>query len=36
VPDGLRLVRVTTMREAVAAIDALRTGKGDVPACTAR
>lgn len=36
VPDGLRLVRVTTMREAVQAIDALRTGSGNIPACEAR
>ncbi|MFC6081474.1 YlbL family protein [Sphaerisporangium aureirubrum] len=36
VPEGLRLVRVTTMREAVQAIDALRTGSGNVPACEAR
>ncbi|GAA1518353.1 PDZ domain-containing protein [Sphaerisporangium rubeum] len=35
VPDGLRLVRVTTMREAVHAIDALRTGSGNIPACKA-
>ncbi|GII80937.1 hypothetical protein Sru01_59190 [Sphaerisporangium rufum] len=35
-PDGLRLVKVTTMSEAVRAIDALRTGQGAVPACAAR
>lgn len=31
-PDGLRLVPVGTLREAVAALDALKSG-GDVPAC---
>ncbi|GAB2965163.1 PDZ domain-containing protein [Nonomuraea fastidiosa] len=35
VPDGLRLVRADTLHSAVAALDALRTGKGDVPACDA-
>ena len=32
-PKGLRLVPVTTLRGAVDALDALRTGKGTVPAC---
>ncbi|MEV0389850.1 PDZ domain-containing protein [Nonomuraea sp. NPDC050643] len=35
VPDGLRLVRADTMHDAVLAVDALRTGKGNVPACEA-
>jgi Lon-like protease len=35
VPDGLRLVRADTLHGAVQALDALRTGKGDVPACEA-
>jgi len=35
VPDGLRLVRADTLHSTVAALDALRTGKGDVPACDA-
>lgn len=35
VPDGLRLVRADTLHSAVASLDALRTGKGDVPACEA-
>jgi Lon-like protease len=35
VPDGLRLVRADTMHDAVLALDALRTGKGTVPACEA-
>ncbi|WP_433434098.1 YlbL family protein [Nonomuraea sp. CA-141351] len=35
VPDGLRLVRADTMHDAVQALDALRTGKGNVPACEA-
>ncbi|MEV0587326.1 PDZ domain-containing protein [Nonomuraea sp. NPDC050310] len=34
-PEGLRLVKATTLHEAVKAIDALRTGKGDVPSCAA-
>jgi Lon-like protease len=34
VPDGLRLVRADTLHDAVLALDALRTGKGNVPACT--
>ncbi|GLW97806.1 PDZ domain-containing protein [Microtetraspora sp. NBRC 16547] len=34
VPDGLRLVKVETLDGAIKAIDALRTGTGDVPACT--
>ncbi|MGN9846640.1 YlbL family protein [Nonomuraea sp. H19] len=33
VPDGLRLVRADTLHDAVLALDALRTGKGNVPAC---
>ncbi|HLZ38020.1 MAG TPA: PDZ domain-containing protein [Mycobacteriales bacterium] len=32
-PRGLRLVRVTTLAEALQALDALRTGRGRVPAC---
>ncbi|GGL09075.1 hypothetical protein Sme01_12250 [Sphaerisporangium melleum] len=36
VPDGLRLVKVGTMHEAIQAIDALRTGAGSVPGCAAR
>jgi len=32
-PDGLRLVKVDTLHDAVQALDALRTGKGKVPAC---
>ncbi|MEV0151147.1 MULTISPECIES: PDZ domain-containing protein [unclassified Nonomuraea] len=36
VPDGLRLVRATSLHEAVQALDAIRTGKGEVPACAAR
>ncbi|MEV0229817.1 PDZ domain-containing protein [Nonomuraea sp. NPDC050786] len=35
VPDGLRLVKAETMHDAVLALDALRTGKGNVPACEA-
>jgi len=35
IPDGLRLVKVTTLREAVQAIDAIRTGSGSVPSCPA-
>ncbi|MEV4179052.1 PDZ domain-containing protein [Nonomuraea sp. NPDC049709] len=35
VPDGLRLVRADTLHDAVQALDALRTGKGNVPACEA-
>ncbi|MFD1543697.1 YlbL family protein [Nonomuraea guangzhouensis] len=35
VPDGLRLVKAETLHAAVSALDALRTGKGDVPACAA-
>ena len=33
VPDGLRLVKVETLRGAIQALDALRTGKGTVPGC---
>ncbi|MFI7640279.1 PDZ domain-containing protein [Nonomuraea sp. NPDC049400] len=35
VPDGLRLVKADTLHDAVLALDALRTGKGNVPACEA-
>ncbi|TMR94296.1 PDZ domain-containing protein [Nonomuraea basaltis] len=35
VPDGLRLVRADTLHDAVTALDALRTSKGNVPACDA-
>ncbi|MDH2429792.1 PDZ domain-containing protein [Sphaerisporangium sp. TRM90804] len=35
VPKGLRLVKVSTMHEAVQAIEALRTGSGQVPSCPA-
>jgi PDZ domain-containing protein len=35
VPDGLRLVKVETLHEAVRALDAVRTGSGAVPACSA-
>lgn len=33
-PAGLRLVKAETLHETVAALDALRTGKGGVPSCT--
>lgn len=33
-PDGLRLVKAETLSAAVAALDALRTGRGEVPSCT--
>ncbi|MEV0591481.1 YlbL family protein [Nonomuraea cavernae] len=33
VPDGLRLVKADNLHDAVLALDALRTGKGAVPAC---
>jgi PDZ domain-containing protein len=36
VPDGLRLVKADTLHDAVSALDALRTGKGNVPACPAK
>jgi PDZ domain-containing protein len=36
VPDGLRLVKADTLHDAVGALDALRTGKGNVPACPAK
>ena len=36
VPKGLRLVKVSTMHEAVQAIDALRTGSGQVASCPVR
>lgn len=32
-PHGLRLVRAGTLHQAVAALDALRTGQGTVPSC---
>lgn len=32
-PGGLRLVKVTTLRGALQALRALRTGKGEVPSC---
>ncbi|MEO3805706.1 PDZ domain-containing protein [Nonomuraea sp. B1E8] len=35
VPDGLRLVKADTLHNAVLALDALRTGKGNAPACDA-
>ncbi|MGW0804422.1 YlbL family protein [Nonomuraea sp. NPDC002799] len=35
VPDGLRLVKADTLHNAVVALDALRTGKGALPACEA-
>ncbi|MFC4012174.1 PDZ domain-containing protein [Nonomuraea purpurea] len=35
VPDGLRLVKADTLHDAVLSLDALRTGKGNVPACEA-
>ncbi|NRQ37812.1 PDZ domain-containing protein [Nonomuraea sp. NN258] len=35
-PEGLRLVRADTLHDAVLALDALRTGKGAVPACETR
>ncbi|MBN6051453.1 PDZ domain-containing protein [Nonomuraea sp. RK-328] len=34
-PDGLRLVKAASLHDAVQALDALRTGKGEVPACSA-
>ncbi|HEX6445312.1 MAG TPA: PDZ domain-containing protein [Streptosporangiales bacterium] len=33
-PAGLRLVKVGTLKDALAALDALRTGKGSVPSCS--
>ncbi|GAA2897124.1 PDZ domain-containing protein [Streptosporangium fragile] len=33
IPDGLKLVKVETLHEAVQAIDAIRTGKGATPSC---
>ncbi|REE98781.1 YlbL family protein [Thermomonospora umbrina] len=33
VPKGLRLIRADTLHTAVTALDALRTGRGDVPVC---
>ena len=32
-PDGLRLVRIGTLHDAVQALDALRTGNGKIPSC---
>jgi PDZ domain-containing protein len=32
-PEGLRLIPVTSLRGAVDSLEALRTGKGDVPSC---
>ncbi len=36
VPSGLRLIRVETLEGAIKAIDALRTGSGEVPTCSAK
>lgn len=36
VPEGLRLVKVETLEGAIKALDALRTGSGEVPTCPAR
>ncbi|NUR89496.1 MAG: PDZ/DHR/GLGF domain-containing protein, partial [Nonomuraea sp.] len=33
VPDGLRLVKIGTMHDAVSALDGLRAGKTDLPSC---
>lgn len=33
-PDGLRLVRADTLKSSIAALNAIRTGKGDVPTCS--
>lgn len=33
-PDGLRLVRVRTLAGALTALDAIKTGRGDVPVCS--
>lgn len=35
VPEGLRLIRADSLHSAVEALDALRTGQGNVPACEA-
>jgi len=35
VPEGLRLVKVETLEGAIKALDALRTGSGEVPTCPA-
>ncbi|MFC4058230.1 PDZ domain-containing protein [Planomonospora corallina] len=35
VPEGLTLVKVETLHEAVRALDTVRTGSGTLPACTA-
>ncbi|MDX6259118.1 MAG: Lon-like protease, partial [Kribbellaceae bacterium] len=32
--DGIRLVKITTLHEAIGALKALASGTGDVPACT--
>jgi Lon-like protease len=34
VPDGLRLVRVETLDDAVQALDGIRFGEGDIPTCS--
>ncbi|MEU7900991.1 PDZ domain-containing protein [Nonomuraea sp. NPDC049152] len=34
-PDGLRLVKAETLHDAVQALDAIRSGKGEVPSCPA-
>ncbi|WP_084957556.1 PDZ domain-containing protein [Thermoactinospora rubra] len=34
-PDGLRLVKASTLHQVVQALDALRTGRGTVPSCAA-
>lgn len=36
VPSGIRLVRVDTLHSAVQALEALRTGRGQVPGCSPR
>ncbi|MFA1540771.1 YlbL family protein [Actinomadura monticuli] len=33
-PDGLRLIRADTLHGSIQALNALTTGKGDIPACT--
>ncbi|MFI6508440.1 PDZ domain-containing protein [Streptosporangium sp. NPDC050855] len=35
IPEGLRLVKVDTLHEAVRAVEAIRTGTGTVPSCPA-
>ncbi|GAA0950527.1 YlbL family protein [Nonomuraea longicatena] len=34
-PEGLRLVKADTLHGSIQALDALRSGKGEIPACTA-